>query len=168
MQPQTSSAQSSPTSGTGASKNNAFRREIAGDETGSEKTRSAEAGALTPKGVTLAEGESILRACNTLVEEISATRRLVGALERENELLKERFDTEKRATSLLTELSESRRAENEALRNAIAAKNETVVAKNAVIASQEKLIEALQKRKSSPWRRLGDVLIGVAAGAIFR
>ena len=65
-------------------------------------------------------------------------------------------------------MSESRRAENEALRNAIAAKNETIVAKDAVIASQEKLIEALQKRKSSPWKRLGDVLIGVAAGAIFR
>ena len=89
-------------------------------------------------------------------------------MERENELLKERLDTEKKATSLLTELSESRRAENEALRNAIAAKNETLVAKDAVIASQEKLIEALQKRKSSPWKRLGDVLIGVAAGAIFR
>jgi len=89
-------------------------------------------------------------------------------LERENGLLKERLDTERRASSLLSELSESRRGENEALRNAIAAKNETIVAKDAAIAGQEKLIDALQKRKSSPWKRLGDVLIGVAAGAIFR
>ena len=89
-------------------------------------------------------------------------------LERENGLLKERLDTEKLANSLLTELSGSRRAENEALRNALAAKNETIFAKEAVIASQEKLIAALQKRKSSPWKRIGDVLIGVAAGAILR
>lgn len=107
-------------------------------------------------------------ACRAAVEELSATRRLVEVLERENELLKERLDTEKRANSLLSELGESRRAENEALRNAFAAKNETIFAKDAVIASQEKLITALQKRKSSPWKRIGDVLIGVTAGAIFR
>ena len=102
------------------------------------------------------------------MEELSATRRLVDVLERENELLKERLDTEKRATSLLSELSESRRAENDALRNAVAAKNETIFAKEVVIASQEKLIAALQKRKSSPWKRIGDVLIGVAAGTMLR
>ena len=89
-------------------------------------------------------------------------------LERGNGLLKERLDTEKRANSLLTELSGSRRAENEALLNTLAAKNETIIAKDGVITSQEKLIDTLRKRKSSPWRRLGDVLIGVAAGAIFR
>ena len=109
-----------------------------------------------------------MAACAAAIDEFSATRRLIEVLERENELLKERLGTEKRANSLLTELSESRRSENEALRNAIAAKNETIIAKDAVIASQEKLIDTLQKRKSSPWKRLGDVLIGVAAGAIFR
>ena len=102
------------------------------------------------------------------MEELSATRRLVDVLERENELLKERLDTEKRATSLLSELSESRRAENDSLRNAIAEKNETIFAKEVVIANQEKLIAALQKRKSSPWKRIGDVLIGVAAGTMLR
>ena len=107
-----------------------------------------------------------LAACGAAIDELSATRRLVEVLERENGLLKERLDTEKLANSLLTELSGSRRAENQALRNALAAKNETIFAKEAVIASQEKLIAALQKRKSSPWKRIGDVLIGVAAGAI--
>lgn len=102
------------------------------------------------------------------MEELSASRKLVGALERENELLKERLDTEKRAISFLTELSESRRAENEALRNAIGAKDEVIFAKDAAIGSQDKLIDALQKRKSSPLKRLGDILIGVAAGAILR
>jgi beta-phosphoglucomutase-like phosphatase (HAD superfamily) len=93
---------------------------------------------------------------------------LLGLLERENELLKDRLETEKRASSLLVELSESRRAENEALRNAIAAKNETVAAKDTVIAGQEKLIEALKNRKPSPWKRLGDVLVGVAAGMVLK
>ena len=110
----------------------------------------------------------MVTACNAAVEELGAARRLVGLLERENELLKDRLETEKRASSLLAELSESRRAENEALRNAVAAKNETLIAKDTVIASQEKLIEAFKNRKPSPWMRLGDVLIGVAAGVILR
>ena len=93
---------------------------------------------------------------------------MIGLLEQENELVKERLETEKRASSLLVELSESRRAENEALRNAIAAKNETILAKEAVIAGQEKLIEALKNRKPSPWKRMGDVLIGVAAGMVLK
>ena len=93
---------------------------------------------------------------------------MIGLLEQENELVKERLETEKRASSLLAELNESRRAENEALRNAIAAKNETVLAKEAVIAGQEKLIEALKNRKPSPWKRMGDVLIGVAAGMVLK
>ena len=93
---------------------------------------------------------------------------MIGLLDRENELLKDRLETEKRASSLLAELNESRRAENEALRNAIAAKNETILAKEAVIAGQEKLIEALKNRKPSPWKRMGDVLIGVAAGMVLK
>ena len=93
---------------------------------------------------------------------------MIGLLEQENELVKERLETEKRASSLLAELNESRRAENEALRNAIAAKNETILAKEAVIAGQEKLIEALKNRKPSPWKRMGDVLIGVAAGMVLK
>ena len=93
---------------------------------------------------------------------------MIGLLEQENELVKERLETEKRASSLLAELNESRRAENEALRNTIAAKNETILAKEAVIAGQEKLIEALKNRKPSPWKRMGDVLIGVAAGMVLK
>ena len=112
--------------------------------------------------------QNLIAACSAAVEELGAARRLIGVLERENGLLKDRLETEKRASSLLAALNESRRAENEALRNAIAAKNETLDAKDAVIESQEKLIAALGKRKTSPWKRLGDVLIGVAAGAILK
>ena len=161
-QPRASSAQSSPSSGTRAGKSNAFRRKTAGEETGANETRRAAADALTPEGVTLTE------ACIAAVEELGAARRLVGLLERENGLLKDRLETEKRTVSLLAELNESRRAENEALRNAVTAKNETVHAKDAVIANQEKLIATLKNRKTSPWKRLGDVLIGLAAGAILR
>lgn len=109
-----------------------------------------------------------IAACSAAVEELSAGRTLIDALERERELLKERLETEKRASSLLAEINESRRAENEALRDAVAAKNETLASKDLAIAEQGKLIETLKRRKSSPWKRLGDVLIGVAAGAIFR
>ena len=54
------------------------------------------------------------------------------------------------------------------MRAALAAGNETIAAKNNVIAKQDELIAELKKRKSSPWKRLGDVLIGVAAAAILK
>lgn len=110
----------------------------------------------------------VIDACSAAADELAASRRLIGLLERENDLLTERLDTEKRISKLLTELSEARRAENEGLRIASAAQKETIAAKNAVIADQEKLNAALKKRASSPWKRLGDVLIGVAAGIVLR
>ena len=100
--------------------------------------------------------------------ELEKTRMLVTALETENRALIERLTTEKATTAIQTELNETRRGEADALRNAIAAKNETVAAKDAVIASQDKLVEALKKKKLSPWRRIGDVLIGAAAIAILK
>ena len=67
---------------------------------------------------------------------------------------------------VLSELNETRKSESEALRSALAAKNETVTAKDAVIATQDKLIETLKRKKSSPWKRLDDVLIGVGLGVL--
>lgn len=110
----------------------------------------------------------LISACNAAVEELKASRRLIELLDRENALLKDRLGTEKRTTATLTELNETRKAESDALRNVVAAKNETLVAKDAVIAGQDKLIETLKAKKSSPWKRLGDVLIGVAAGMVLR
>jgi hypothetical protein len=69
---------------------------------------------------------------------------------------------------LLTELNETRMSESDALRTALAAKNEALTAKDAVIATQDKLIETLKRKKSSPWKRIGDVLIGVGAGILLR
>jgi hypothetical protein len=69
---------------------------------------------------------------------------------------------------VLSELNETRKSESEALRSALAAKNETITAKDAVIATQDRLIETLKRKKSSPWKRLGDVLIGVGIKAIFK
>lgn len=117
-------------------------------------------------GSSPSSGTRAISACNVAIEELNASRRLIGLLEQENALLKDRLETEGRSTSLLTELNETRRAEGDALRNVVAAKNETIFAKDAVIANQEKLIELLKAKKSSPWKRLGDVLIGVAAGAL--
>jgi hypothetical protein len=126
------------------------------------ETRGEAAAAQTPKGVTLT------RACNAAADELKASRRLIEVLESENALLKERLETEKKTSALLAELNETRKSEGDALRNAIAAKNETLLAKDAVIASQDKLIETLKTKKSSPWKRFGDILIGVAAGMVLR
>lgn len=100
--------------------------------------------------------------------ELEKTRVLVTAIENENRAVKERLETEKRTTVILTELNETRKSESEDLRTAITAKNETITAKDAVIASQDKLIIELKKKKSSPWRRLGDILIGAAIFTILK
>ena len=79
-----------------------------------------------------------------------------------------RHQTDQKMIDTLTELNETRKAEAEALRSALAAKNEALTAKDAVIASQDKLVETLKRKKSSPWKRLGDVLIGVGIAAVFK
>jgi hypothetical protein len=110
----------------------------------------------------------VINACAAAAEELRSSRALITALESENAALKKRLDTEKQANTLLAELNETRRSETEALRSALAAKNETIAAKDTVIAGQDKLIEALRKKKSSPWRRLGDILIGAAVFAVLK
>lgn len=107
-------------------------------------------------------------ACMATAVDLEKTRGLVSALENENRLLAERLETEKRTTGLLTELNETRKSESETLRSALVAKNETIAAKDAVIGAQDKLVEALKKKKTSPWRRLGDILIGAAVFAILK
>ncbi|MEO5858672.1 MAG: hypothetical protein ABIR33_06960 [Pyrinomonadaceae bacterium] len=93
---------------------------------------------------------------------------MIDLLARENRLLKDRFETETRTTAILTELNVSRKGETDALRTALAAKTETLAAKDEVIAAQQKLIDSLKVKKSSPWKRLGDILIGLAAGRVLR
>lgn len=95
-------------------------------------------------------------------------RRLATALERENAALRERLETASRTEAVLKELNETRRSETEALRSTLAAKNETLAAKDAAIVRQDALIAELKKRRSSPWKRVGDVLIGVAISAVLK
>ncbi|MGD9563571.1 MAG: hypothetical protein AB7F88_01665 [Pyrinomonadaceae bacterium] len=110
----------------------------------------------------------IINACAAAADELAATRRLTSALERENAALRDRLATASQAETLLKELNETRHREAEALRTALAAKNETIAAKDAVIAKQDELITQLKKSKSSPWKRLGDILIGVAISAVLK
>ena len=100
--------------------------------------------------------------------ELEKTRVLVTALESENRAVNDRLETEKRTTAILADLNETRKSESDALRVAIAAKNETITAKDAVITSQDKLNAALKQKKTSTWRRLGDVLIGAGIFAILK
>jgi hypothetical protein len=102
------------------------------------------------------------------VDDLAKTRALANALDAENTKLKERLETERRTVDLLNELNAARRSETDALRKALAANSETISAKEAVIASQEKLIETLKRKRTSPWKRITDVLIGAAVFAILK
>lgn len=94
--------------------------------------------------------------------ELEKTRELVTALDAENASLRSRLETERQITTLLSELNITRKGEADALRATVTSKNETISAKEAVIASQDKLIVALKQNKPSPWRRLGDIVVGAA------
>ncbi|HEX2639370.1 MAG TPA: hypothetical protein VHL50_02315, partial [Pyrinomonadaceae bacterium] len=117
---------------------------------------------ITPKGVTLTA------ACNAAADELKATRTLVSVLESENAALKQRLETEQRITALLTELDQTRTREAEALRQTIASQSATIQAKDTALAAQDKLIAELRRKKSSPWKRVMDVLVGVGAGMVLR
>lgn len=129
---------------------------------------SARQGGKPQKEDLTVNSQDLIRACAAAVSELEASRRLIDLLDRENRLLKDRLETETRTAAIFAELNESRKAESDALRIALAAKNETLAAKDEVIASQQRLIDSLKTKKSSPWKRLGDILIGVAAGMVLR
>lgn len=105
---------------------------------------------------------------DALREEIRLADRLIAALESENAALRLRLETEKAANATLRELNKTRRAESDALREALGAKNEAIAAKDAALAAQEKLIGDLKKRRGSLWKRLGDIAIGAVLGAVLR
>lgn len=101
-------------------------------------------------------------------DELTASRVLIDALEHENAALKQRLETETAANAVLTELNAVRKSETEALRTALAAKNETIAAKDAAITAQDKLIAELRRKKTSIWKRIGDIAIGAVVGTILR
>jgi hypothetical protein len=111
---------------------------------------------------------SLINSCAAAAEELQKTRRLADALEKENRLLAERLETAGRSIALLKELNETRKSEAESLRTALAAKNEAIAAKDTVIAAQNELVQALKNRKTSPWKRLGDVLLGIGIIAVLK
>ena len=118
--------------------------------------------------VLLATAAAAQQNAETKPSELELSQRLIAALERENAALKQRLDTEKTSNALLTELNETRKSEAESLRQTIAAKNEALAAKDAVIAAQDTLIASLKQKKTSVWKRIGDIAIGVIAGAAIR
>lgn len=114
------------------------------------------------------KNDAALAACAAAADELAAARNLIELLEKNRQLLEARLETEKRIADLALQLAESRRLETMALRQAADAREETIAALAARIEAQEKMIADLKKRKTSVWKRLGDVMIGVAAGAILR
>jgi hypothetical protein len=93
---------------------------------------------------------------------------LIAATEAEGAALRERLETEKRLTRALDELTATQRSEAQALRTALTANGEALAARNTVIASQAKLLDELKRKKPSPWRRLGDILVGAAAVLVLK
>ena len=114
------------------------------------------------------EQQPLIQACAAAVDELAKSRLLIDALASENAALKTRIETEKKATAILSEINETRKSEADALHTAVAAKNETIAAKDTVIAAQDKLIDTLKHKKSLPWQRIGDAMIGAAAALILR
>jgi len=110
----------------------------------------------------------VVAACAAAAEELAASREAIASLEKANAALTARLSDEKRMNAILTELNETRRTESEALRQTIAAKNETIAAKDAAIKAQDELIAKLKTKRSSPWKRIGDILIGVGAAVLLR
>ncbi|HQU92541.1 MAG TPA: hypothetical protein PLK77_09605 [Pyrinomonadaceae bacterium] len=134
----------------------------------SERGRDAETSRPSGPSVPASPDLRVISSCAAAVSELEASRRLIDLLDRENKLLKDRLESETRTAAILNELNASRKAEGDALKTALAAKTETLAAKDEVIAAQQKLIDSLKSKKSSPWKRLGDILIGVAAGMVLR
>ncbi len=110
----------------------------------------------------------LIDACAAAAEELAKTRQLASAFEEENRTLVERLEIAKRSSAIQKELNETRKSETEALKAAVAAKNETIATKDAVIGKQEDLVRELKNKKTSPWKRLGDVLLGVAVFAVLK
>lgn len=100
--------------------------------------------------------------------DLDATRRLVEALTAENAALAERLESEKIAFAELSRLADVRGSQAEALKLSAAAAERVIAAKDAEIAARDKLIDSLRKKRASPWRRLGDILIGAAAVAVLK
>lgn len=114
------------------------------------------------------QSRNIINAGAATADELAKTRIFAEALERENKLLLERLKIERQTIALLQDLNETRKNETEALRATIFAKNETIAAKDLVIAAQENLMKTLKTKRTSPWKRIGDVLLGVAILAILK
>jgi hypothetical protein len=132
----------------------------------SRPTNSAE---NSPKQDTRAANEQAVRdACADAATELIATRKLADALAAENALLKQRIATAERTAEIFAELDESRKAENAALNEALKAKNETIEAQTRLIRTQEEFAAKLKGKKRSLLGRIGDVLLGAAAIAIFK
>lgn len=120
----------------------------------------------SPPSATAAKRNGVITACANAVAELKATRTLVDSLDEENKQLRERLATERQMTAILSELNTTRRSENDALRNAIAAKDETIVAKNSAIDAQAKLIENLKRKRTSILGRIGGVIAGAAVALL--
>ena len=107
-------------------------------------------------------------ACMATAIELEATRQFVKELDAEREALQRRLITESDADLVEGELIKAQKAEIDSLRLALDAKDRSLKAKDTLIAEQDKLIGSLERKRSTPLKRLRDILIGAAAALIFK
>lgn len=100
--------------------------------------------------------------------DLESTRELAAELDKKSELLTERLRSEENANGLAAEMIRTQASAISSLKDAIKAKDDAAGSKDAVIAAQEKLIESLRRKRSSPWSRIRDILIGAGAVLIFK
>ena len=93
---------------------------------------------------------------------------MIEAQDAQIKLLGERLETEKEKSNLLAELAESRRRQAESLTEANNALQEAVAAKDAVIVNKDKEIKILEKKKPKILTIVKAVAAGVAIGLILK
>lgn len=120
------------------------------------------------RGSATRASDALVKSCSAVAIELEAARELITTLEDENKSLDARLATEREANGLLTELSATRKSESEALRSALAAKDEALAAKQDVITAQDRLLAELKMKKRSALSRITDILIGAGAALILR
>lgn len=111
---------------------------------------------------------ALAAACSQAADELSAVRAFAASLESQARELRTALAAERELNALLTELAATQKAQTKALTATIDAKNEALDAKGRTIAAQEELIGNLKQKRSSIWRRVGDVLLGAGAAIILK
>lgn len=112
--------------------------------------------------------QETLDLANKALDELELQDKVITAQDKLITALNDRLSTEKEKSALALELAEARKREAEAQRIAAGSAVEAIAAKDKIIANKDEQIEILKKKKPSILKRIGDVMLGVAAASLIR